>query len=227
MGDCQYTIERFSGKSNSAETNRRSPDKKGIEDEGETFFFIFLMKDLTGDYDHDPDYDIIHRMKRIAVYPGSFDPVTNGHLDIIHRALEFVDELIIAILINTEKKALFTVQERMEMIRNCVPKNSALQLDQFDGLLVEYARKKKAQMIIRGLRAVSDFDYEFQMALMNRRLEAQIETVFLVPAEQYTYVSSRMVKEICQLGGAVRGLVPDEVEKRMQKKFRTDGGKKR
>jgi pantetheine-phosphate adenylyltransferase len=165
-------------------------------------------------------------MKRIAVYPGSFDPVTKGHLDIINRALEFVDELVIAILINPEKKALFSVKERMEMIRNCIPKNDSVQIDQFDGLLVEYARKKNAQMIIRGLRAVSDFDYEFQMALMNRRLEPQIETVFLVPAEQYSYVSSRMVKEISQLGGSVRGLVPDEVEKKMQKKFRTDGGKK-
>jgi pantetheine-phosphate adenylyltransferase len=165
-------------------------------------------------------------MKRIAVYPGSFDPVTKGHLDIVNRALEFVDELIIAILINPEKKALFTVKERIEMIRNCIPKNGSVQIDQFDGLLVEYARKKNAQMIIRGLRAVSDFDYEFQMALMNRRLEPQIETVFLVPAEQYSYVSSRMVKEISQLGGSVRGLVPDEVEKKMQRKFRTDGGKK-
>lgn len=166
-------------------------------------------------------------MKRIAVYPGSFDPVTNGHLDIIHRALEFVDELIIAILINPEKKALFSVKERMEMIKNCVHESRRIQIDQFDGLLVEYARKKQAQMIIRGLRAVSDFDYEFQMALMNRRLEPQIETVFLVPAEQYTYVSSRMVKEICLLGGAVRGLVPDEVERRLQKKFGTDERRKK
>jgi pantetheine-phosphate adenylyltransferase len=166
------------------------------------------------------DYDIIRGMKRVAVYPGSFDPVTNGHLDIIHRALEFVDELIIAILINPEKKALFTVDERMEMIRNCIPENHRIKIDRFDGLLVEYARSRNAQVIIRGLRAVSDFDYEFQMALMNRRLQPQIETVFLVPAEQYTYVSSRMVKEITMLGGAVRGLVPDDVEKRMQKKFR-------
>jgi pantetheine-phosphate adenylyltransferase len=158
-------------------------------------------------------------MKRIAVYPGSFDPVTNGHLDIIHRALEFVDELVIAILVNPEKQALFTVKERMLMIRNVLPENPRIQLDQFDGLLVEYARKKNARVIIRGLRAVSDFDYEFQMALMNRRLEAQIETVFLVPAEQYSYVSSRLVKEICALGGAVRGLVPEDVEKRMQKKL--------
>ena len=158
-------------------------------------------------------------MKRIAVYPGSFDPVTNGHLDIIHRALEFVDELVIAILVNPEKQALFTVKERMEMIRHVLPENHRIQIDQFDGLLVEYARKKNARVIIRGLRAVSDFDYEFQMALMNRRLEPQIETVFLVPAEQYSYVSSRLVKEICALGGAVRGLVPEDVEKRMQKKL--------
>lgn len=179
-------------------------------------------------YDHDHDYDIIQRMKRIAVYPGSFDPVTNGHLDIIHRALEFVDELIIAILINPEKKALFTVEERMEMIRKCIPaENGRIQIDQFDGLLVDYARTKNAQMIIRGLRAVSDFDYEFQMALMNRRLEPQIETVFLVPAEQYSYVSSRMVKEISQLGGAVTGLVPGDVEKRMQRKFRSGKGRKK
>ena len=154
------------------------------------------------------------------MYPGSFDPVTKGHLDIIHRALEFVDELIIAILINPEKKALFSVKERMDMIRNCTHANHRVQIDQFDGLLVEYARKKGAQMIIRGLRAVSDFDYEFQMALMNRRLEPQIETVFLVPAEQYTYVSSRLVKEICKLGGSVRGLVPEEVEKRLKKKLK-------
>jgi pantetheine-phosphate adenylyltransferase len=163
-------------------------------------------------------------MKRVAVYPGSFDPVTNGHLDIIHRALEFVDELIIAILVNPEKKALFTVKERVEMIRAVLPRNHRIVIDQFDGLLVEYARKKEARMIIRGLRAVSDFDYEFQMALMNRRLEAQIETVFLLPAEQYSYVSSRLVKEICALGGAVKGLVPQEVEKRMRKKLRVGAG---
>ena len=161
-------------------------------------------------------------MKRVAVYPGSFDPVTNGHLDLIHRALEFVDELIIAILINSEKKALFTVKERMEMIRHVTKGNGRIQIDQFDGLLVEYARKKQAQMIIRGLRAVSDFDYEFQMALMNRRLEPTIETVFLLPAEQYSYVSSRLVKEICSLGGGLRGLVPEEVETNMKRKLQTD-----
>ena len=165
-------------------------------------------------------------MKRIAVYPGSFDPITNGHLDIIHRTLEFVDELIIAILVNPEKKALFTVKERMEMIQKVIPQNERIEIDQFDGLLVEYVRKKQARILIRGLRAVSDFDYEFQMALMNRRLEPQIETIFLLPAERYTYVSSRLVKEIYSLGGAVTGLVPDEIEKRLHKKLRTDGRRK-
>lgn len=158
-------------------------------------------------------------MKKIAVYPGSFDPITNGHLDLVYRALEFVDELIIALLVNPEKKALFTVRERMNIMRKAIPSNHRIQVDCFDGLLVEYARRKQARIIIRGLRALTDFDYEFQMALMNRRLEPQIETVFLVPAEQYSYVSSRLVKEICFLGGSIQGLVPPEVEKIMKKKF--------
>lgn len=166
-------------------------------------------------------------MKKIAVYPGSFDPITNGHLDIVHRALEFVDELVIAILINPEKKAFFPVQERMRLIQSVIPKNDRIQIDQFDGLLVEYARKKGARMILRGLRAVTDFDYEFQMALMNRRLEPQIETIFLVPAEQYTYVSSRLVKEIASLGGTIRGLVPPEVEKKVIRKFFKHRGTKK
>lgn len=163
-------------------------------------------------------------MKRIAVYPGSFDPITNGHLDIVHRALQFVDELIIAILVNTEKEALFSVSERVDLIKKVVPENDRIRIDQFDGLLVDYARKKNAGMILRGLRAVSDFDYEFQMALMNRRLESHIETVFLVPAEQYSYVSSRLVKEIASLGGSVNGLVPHEVERKMMKKFQAKRG---
>ena len=161
-------------------------------------------------------------MKRIAVYPGSFDPVTNGHLDIVHRALQFVDELIIAILVNSEKNAFFTVAERVELIQKVVPANKRIRIDQFDGLLVDYARKNRAGIILRGLRAVSDFDYEFQMALMNRRLENQIETIFLVPAEQYSYVSSRLVKEIASLGGSVSGLVPSEVEQKMLEKFKVN-----
>lgn len=159
-------------------------------------------------------------MKRIAVYPGSFDPITNGHLDIVYRALEFVDELIIAILVNPEKNPLFSVRERMQLIKKVLPVNSRVQVDQFDGLLVEYANRRKARIILRGLRAVSDFDYEFQMALMNRRLEPQIETVFLLPAEQYSYVSSRLVKEIALLGGEIKGLVPEEVERRIREKLR-------
>lgn len=166
-------------------------------------------------------------MTNIAVYPGTFDPITNGHLDLIHRALEFVDELIIAILVNSDKNPLFTVKERIDLIRRVMPKNPRVKIDEFDGLLVDYAAKKGARMLLRGLRAVSDFDYEFQMALMNRRLAAQIETVFLVPAEQYTYVSSRLVKEIAFLGGNVGGLVPPEVERSMSEKFRKVKGKKK
>ena len=164
-------------------------------------------------------------MKKIAVYPGSFDPITNGHLDLIHRALEFVDELIIAILTNPEKSPLFSVKERMRLIEHVLKIDHRIQLDQFDGLLVEYVKKKGAGIILRGLRAVSDFDYEFQMALMNRRLAPTLETIFLVPAEQYTYVSSRLVKEICQLGGSVTGLVPPKVEQEMKKKFERRGNK--
>jgi pantetheine-phosphate adenylyltransferase len=165
-------------------------------------------------------------MKRVAVYPGTFDPITNGHIDLIHRALEFVDELIIAILVNSEKKPLFSVKERIALMKNVFPKHERIRIDQFDGLLVDYASKIGAQIILRGLRAVSDFDYEFQMALMNRRLEPQIETLFLVPAEQYTYVSSKLVKEITSLGGTVKGLVPSEVEKKMREKFHRMKGTK-
>lgn len=163
-------------------------------------------------------------MKRIAVYPGSFDPITNGHLDMVNRALEFVDELIIAILLNPEKKPLFTVKERMDMIAKAIKPNEAIRIDQFDGLLVEYARRRNAGIILRGLRALTDFDYEFQMALMNRRLEPQIETVFLLPAEQYSYVSSKLVKEIAALGGSITGLVPPDVEEKVRQKLgRTRG----
>jgi pantetheine-phosphate adenylyltransferase len=166
-------------------------------------------------------------MSKVAVYPGTFDPITNGHLDIVFRALEFVDRLVIAILVNPEKNALFSVKERMDLIRKVLPSNHRVEIDQFNGLLVDYARKKEARLILRGLRAVSDFDYEFQMALMNRRLEPQIETVFLVPAEQYSYVSSRLVKEIASLGGSVRGLVPPLVEKKMIERFRQLRGKRK
>jgi pantetheine-phosphate adenylyltransferase len=163
-------------------------------------------------------------MGKIAVYPGSFDPITNGHLDIVQRALEFVDHLIIAILRNPEKNAMFSVKERIDLIKKVIKTDHRVEVDQFDGLLVDYATRKGARLILRGLRAVSDFDYEFQMALMNRRLQPQIETIFLLPAEQYSYVSSRLVKEIVSLGGTVTGLVPTEVERRMMEKLQRSKG---
>lgn len=163
-------------------------------------------------------------MNKIAVYPGSFDPVTNGHLDIIQRALEFVDELIVALLVNPEKTPLFSVKERLQLIKEAIPNDTRIQVEQFDGLLVDFASSRNARMIIRGLRAVTDFDYEFQMSLMNRRLEPQIETIFLVPAEQYTYVSSKLVKEIAAHGGAIKGLVPRAVEEKLRQKLRLGKG---
>jgi len=155
---------------------------------------------------------------RRAIYPGSFDPITNGHLDLIERAARLFDEVIVAVLINPAKAPLFTVQERVEMIREAV-RSSHVRVDTFEGLLVEYARKVKAQVIIRGIRAVSDYEYEFQMALMNRRLDPAIETIFMMPAEPHTYLSSRLVKEVCALGGDVTGLVPPIVERKMREKF--------
>ena len=160
---------------------------------------------------------------RRAIYPGSFDPVTNGHLDIIERGAKLFDEIIIAILVNPEKKALFTIEERREMIEEAVAeidsRGCALRVDSFQGLLVKYAVERQAETIVRGIRAVSDYEYELQMALMNRRLEPRIETVFMMAAEAYSYVSSRLVKEIYHLGGAIEGLVPQTVEARMRKKF--------
>ena len=143
-----------------------------------------------------------------AVYPGSFDPITNGHLDIIERGLKVFDEVIIAILRNPEKQALFTVDERVEIIRETYRREPRVKVDTFSGLLVDYAVKVKATVIVRGLRAISDFEFEFQMALMNRRLNPRIETVFMMPAESYSYLSSRLVKEVFALGAPVEGLVP-------------------
>jgi pantetheine-phosphate adenylyltransferase len=154
----------------------------------------------------------------VAVCPGSFDPLTNGHVDIIERALEIFDRVIVAVAVNAEKTPLFTVDERLGIIREVFRHRPRVQVDTFQGLLVEYARQKKATAIIRGLRAVSDFEYEFQMALMNRRLAHDIETVFLMPAEQYTYTSSRLIKEVVRLGGEVAGLVPAIVEEHLRRK---------
>ena len=160
---------------------------------------------------------------RRAIYPGSFDPVTNGHLDIIERGCKLFDEIIIAILVNPEKKALFTIEDRREMIEEAVAeldqRGCTLRVDSFQGLLVKYAVERQAETIVRGIRAVSDYEYELQMALMNRRLEPRIETVFMMAAEAYSYVSSRLVKEIYHLGGAIEGLVPHTFEARMRKMF--------
>jgi pantetheine-phosphate adenylyltransferase len=161
----------------------------------------------------------------LAVFPGSFDPVTNGHLDIIARGLSVFDEVIIAILVNPEKKPLFTTRERVEIIRGLYRGNPRLRVDTFSGLLVDYAEKVGASVIVRGLRAISDFEYEFQMALMNRRLDPRIETVFMMPAESYSYLSSRLVKEVFELGGSVEGLVPKIVEKRLAQKHARRGAR--
>ena len=157
-------------------------------------------------------------MPTLAVYPGSFDPLTNGHVDIISRGARLFDRIIVAILVNAEKSPLFTIDERVEITRAVFRDQPNVEVDTFDGLLVDYVAKRGAQVIVRGLRAVSDFEFEFQMALMNRRLNAKIETVFMMPAEQYTYISSRLIKEVFALGGRVHGLVPELVEARLRDK---------
>jgi pantetheine-phosphate adenylyltransferase len=155
----------------------------------------------------------------IAIYPGSFDPVTNGHLDLIERGEKMFDRLIVAVLQNAEKQPLFTVRERVEMLREVTQQwNSSVEVDVFDGLLVDYARKKGAAVILRGIRAVSDYEYELQMALMNRKLEPRLETVFMLPGLSYSYLSSKLVREIAQLGAPLKGLVPDIVEERLKAK---------
>ncbi|HEX7332582.1 MAG TPA: pantetheine-phosphate adenylyltransferase [Pyrinomonadaceae bacterium] len=160
---------------------------------------------------------------RRAIYPGSFDPVTNGHLDIIERGCKLFDEIIIGILVNPQKQPFFTVEERHEMLtevlKNISHGRCALRVDSFSGLLVNYAVAQEANVIVRGIRAISDYEYELQMALMNRRLAPSVETVFMMPAETYSYVSSRLVKEVFQLGGTVTGLVPPLIEKRMNEKL--------
>jgi pantetheine-phosphate adenylyltransferase len=153
---------------------------------------------------------------RVAIYPGSFDPITNGHVDIIMRGARLFDRIIVAILRNLDKRPCFTVQERVLMGREVFAGEPKVVVRSFDGLLVEFARQQGAQVIVRGLRAVSDFEYEFQMALMNRRLAPEIETVFMMPAEAYTYISSRVIREVFALGGPIAGLVPDSVEARMR-----------
>jgi len=154
-------------------------------------------------------------LPRVAIYPGSFDPLTNGHVDIIERGARIFDSIIVAILANVEKKPLFSEQERVSIIRDVFTGKDNVQVETFEGLLVDYAQRKKASVLVRGLRAVSDFEYEFQMALMNRHLAPGLETVFMMPAEQYTYISSRLIKEVFTLGGEITGLVPAVVEEKL------------
>lgn len=153
---------------------------------------------------------------RVAVFPGSFDPLTNGHVDIVLRCAHLFERIVVSVLVNSEKTPLFSSEDRVAMIREVFREYPNIEVDTFDGLLVDYARRKRASAIVRGLRAVSDFEYEFQMALMNRHLEPTLETVFMMPAEQYTYLSSRLIKEVFRLGGDVRGLVPSVVEDRLR-----------
>ncbi len=159
-------------------------------------------------------------MKRIAVYPGSFDPITNGHLDVIERARRLFDQVIVAIATNESKQPLFTLQERTEMVLRTIRPWKNVCVDDFDGLLVEYVKKRGACAVVRGLRAVSDFEFEFQMALMNRKLNPGVETIFLMPKEEYTYLSSRIIKEIARLGGNVGQFVPSWVASALVRKLR-------
>ena len=164
-------------------------------------------------------------MSGIAVYPGSFDPIHQGHLDLIERCRSIFDQVVVAVLENEEKKPLFSVAERMEMIRELVGGDGFCRVESFSGLLVEFMDSMGAGVIVRGLRAISDFEYEFQMALMNRHLNARVETVFLMPKEEYSYLSSRLVKEVYRLGGNLEGLVPPTVLARMSRRLRGESGR--
>ena len=157
--------------------------------------------------------------KKIAVYPGSYDPLTNGHIDIIERGLKIFDKLIVATLYNPQKSGLFSIEERMNMLKETFKDHTQIEVDYFEGLLVDYLKKKNIRTVVRGLRAISDFEIEFQMALMNRSIEPECETIFLVPSVNYSFVSSRLVKEIYQLGGEIKGMVPPVVDQKLKEKF--------
>lgn len=158
-------------------------------------------------------------MERIAIYPGTFDPITNGHLDVIHRGAQLFDKVIVAVSTNPSKAPLFSVEERIALIKEATRKDKNVTAEHFSGLLVEYAKKRGVSAIIRGLRAISDFEYEFQMALMNRKMSNGLVTVFLMAHEKYTYLNSTIVKEVARLGGDVKGFVPENVYRALQTKL--------
>ncbi len=158
-------------------------------------------------------------MPKVAIYPGSFDPVTNGHIDIVERGLKLFDKIIVSILHNPKKEYLFPLEERLEMLRDCLKKFKGVEIDSFDGLLVDYAASRKAHAILRGLRAMSDFEYEFQMALMNRRLNREVQTVFLMTGLRWIFTSSSIIKEAIQFGGNIDGMVPKLVQKKLKQKY--------
>ncbi len=156
---------------------------------------------------------------RTVIYPGSFDPLTNGHLDVISRAIKLFDKVVVAVANNDQKMPLFSVKERVELVSHSIKELPTVEVDSFDGLLVDFVEKRKGQAIIRGLRAVSDFEFEFQLALMNRKLNERVETIFMMPKDTYTFISSRIVKEIARLGGDVTAFVPKHVEKALKEKL--------
>lgn len=166
-------------------------------------------------------------MPKVAIYPGSFDPVTNGHIDIIERGLKLFDKVIVTILYNPKKEYLFSLEERLEMLRDCTKNFKNVEIESYDGLLVDYADSRKAHAILRGLRAMSDFEYEFQMALMNRRLNRDVQTVFLMTGFRWIYTSSSIIKEAVQFGGNIEGMVPPLVKKKLKAKFAPAAERKR
>ena len=159
--------------------------------------------------------------KKTSVYPGSYDPLTNGHIDIIKRGLKIFNKIVVAALKNPSKTYLFSLEERMQIMKDTFAKNDRIEIDYFEGLLVDYLRKRNINTVVRGLRAISDFEIEFQMALMNRQIEPQIETIFLVPSVNYSFVSSRLIKQVYQLGGEIKTMVPAIVDQKLKEKFGT------
>ena len=158
--------------------------------------------------------------KKTAIYPGTFDPITNGHISILNRALKIFDKVVLAILNNAKKSPLFSLEERIEMMQEVLKERKNIEIDYFDGLLVDYVIQKKSNVVVRGLRALSDFEYEFQMALMNRRLNREVQTVFLMTGLRWIYTSSSIIKQAAQFGGSIKGMVPPMVEKKLKEKYR-------